>query len=104
MLSALIITRHTASTACSMRRATAWAGTYRSRSSVGRESRQIKEVLRQRCFFVRQRTMLRNRIHRLVGAQHEVKLPQCSDLFGRKGLSFLDKLELRVGQLLQLAL
>jgi len=57
---------------------------------VGRESRQIKEVLRQRCFFVRQRTMLRNRIHRLLGAQHEVKLPQCSDLFGRKGLSFLD--------------
>ncbi len=61
---------------------------------VGRESRQIKEVLRQRCFFVRQRTMLRNRIHRLLGAQHEVKLPQCSDLFGRKGLSFLEKLEL----------
>jgi transposase len=61
---------------------------------VGRESRQIKEVLRQRCFFVRQRTMLRNRIHRLLGAQHEVKLPQCSDLFGRRGLSFLDKLEL----------
>ena len=61
---------------------------------VGRESRQIKEVLRQRCFFVRQRTMLRNRIHRLLGAQHEVKLPQCSDLFGCKGLSFLEKLEL----------
>jgi len=51
----------------------------------GRETRQIKEVLRQRCFFVRQRTMLRNRIHRLLGGQHEVKLPQCSDLFGRKG-------------------
>ena len=61
---------------------------------VRRESRQIKEVLRQRCFFVRQRTMLRNRIHRLLGAQHEVKLPQCSDLFGRKGLNFLEKLEL----------
>jgi transposase len=59
-----------------------------------RETRQIKEVLRQRCFFVRQRTMLRNRIHRVLGAQHEVKLPQCSDLFGRKGLSFLEKLEL----------
>ena len=28
----------------------------------GRETRQINEVLRQRCFFVRQRTMLRNRI------------------------------------------
>jgi hypothetical protein len=26
------------------------------------KSRQIKEVLRQSCFFVRQRTMLRNRI------------------------------------------
>jgi hypothetical protein len=33
--------------------------------------------------------MLRNRIHRLLGGQHEVKLPQCSDLFGRRGLSFL---------------
>jgi transposase len=37
---------------------------------------------------------LRKRIHRLLGVQHEVKLPQCSDLFGRKGLSFLEKLEL----------
>jgi transposase len=35
---------------------------------VGRETRHIQEVLRQRCFFVRQRTMLRNRIHRLLGA------------------------------------
>ena len=60
----------------------------------GRETRQIKEVLRQRCFFVRQRTMLRNRIHRLLGGQHELKLPQCSDLFGRKGLGFLERLEL----------
>ena len=59
-----------------------------------KETRQRKEVLRQRCFFVRQRTMLRNRIHRLLGAQHDVKLPQCSDLFGKKGMSFLEKLEL----------
>ena len=59
-----------------------------------RENRQRKEVLRQRAFFVRQRTMLRNRIHRLLGAQHEVKLPQCSDLFGKRGLSFLEALEL----------
>ena len=28
-------------------------------------TRQRKAVLRQRCFFVRQRTILRNRIHRL---------------------------------------
>lgn len=59
-----------------------------------RENRQRKEILRQRAFFVRQRTMLRNRIHRLLGGQHGVKLPQCSDLFGRKGLSFLEALEL----------
>jgi transposase len=59
----------------------------------GRETRQIKEVLCQRCFFVRQRTMLRNRIHRLPGGQHELKLPQCSDLFGRKGVGFLERLK-----------
>jgi Transposase len=60
----------------------------------GKATREIKEVLRQRCFFVRQRTMVRNRIHRLLGAQHGLKLPQCTDLFGAKGMSFLDKLEL----------
>ena len=59
-----------------------------------RETRQRKEVLRQRCFFVRQRTMLRNRIHRLLGGQHDLKLPQVSDLFGKKGMSFLERLEL----------
>ena len=57
-------------------------------------ARQRKEVLRQRCFFVRQRTMIRNRIHRLLGAQHNLQLPQCSDLFGKRGLGFLDKLDL----------
>jgi hypothetical protein len=60
----------------------------------GKATGEIKEVLRQRCFFVRQRTMMRNRIHRLLGAQHGLQLPQCSDLFGAKGMSFLDKLEL----------
>lgn len=59
-----------------------------------RENRHRKEVLRQRAFFVRQRTMLRNRVHRLLGGQHGLKLPQCSDLFGRKGLGFLESLEL----------
>jgi transposase len=59
-----------------------------------RPTRQRKEVLRQRCFFVRQRTMLRNRIHRLLGAQHDLKLPQVSDLFGKKGMGFLEGLEL----------
>ena len=35
--------------------------------------------------------------------QHEVKLPQCSDLFGRKGLSLLEKLELPAAARLLLA-
>jgi len=57
-------------------------------------ARQRKEVLRQRSFFVRHRTMVRNRIHRLLAAQHNLQLPQCSDLFGKRGLGFLDKLQL----------
>lgn len=57
-------------------------------------TRERKDVLRQRCFFVRQRTMLRNRIQRLLGAQHELELPVCSDLFGKRGMGFLEKLEL----------
>lgn len=57
-------------------------------------ARQRKEVLRQRSFFVRQRTSVRNRIHRLLGAQHNLQLPQCSDIFGKRGLGFLDKLDL----------
>jgi transposase len=59
-----------------------------------KSTRQRKEVLRQRCFFVRQRTMLRNRIQRLLSAQHNLQLPQCSDLFGKKGISALGKIEL----------
>ena len=59
-----------------------------------KETRQRKEVLRQRCFFVRQRTRVRNRIHRLVSGQHGLELPQLSDLFGVQGMSFLRKLQL----------
>jgi hypothetical protein len=48
---------------------------------VGRESRQIKEVLRQRCFFVRQRTMLRNRIHRTFGGFRPVGMNRSHNRF-----------------------
>lgn len=57
-------------------------------------ARERKEVLRQRCFFVKQRTMLRNRIHRLLGAQHGLSLPEVTDLFGKKGMEFLEALKL----------
>jgi transposase len=59
-----------------------------------RRTRLRKELLRQRTFWVRQRTRLRNRIHELLGRQHGVELPQVSDLFGVKGMAALRKLEL----------
>src|SRR5881392_1880181 len=55
-------------------------------------TRQRKEVLRQRLYWARLRTRIRNRIHALIDRQRELKMPQCSDLFGRKGLSALNKL------------
>jgi len=58
-----------------------------------KEIRAIKRVLRQRMFFVRIRTMLKNRIKALL-AQHSVEIPQVSDLYGKKGLRWLKNLTL----------
>src|SRR5262249_49475285 len=55
-------------------------------------TRQRKEVLRQRLYWARLRTRIRNRIHILVDRQRELTMPQCSDLFGRKGMAALNKL------------
>src|SRR5205809_7041841 len=60
----------------------------------GRETRARKNLLRQRLYWARLRTMLRNRIHALLDRQHELELPQCSDIFGVRGLGFLRQLEL----------
>jgi len=59
-----------------------------------REIRARKNLLRQRLYWARLRTMLRNRIHALLDRQRELKLPQCSDIFGVRGLGFLRPLEL----------
>lgn len=56
-----------------------------------RATRNRKEVLRQRAYWVRQRTSLRNRIHRLIGRQHDLQMPQVSDIFGKKGKEALYK-------------
>lgn len=56
-----------------------------------RAMRDRKEVLRQRAYWVRHRTGLRNRIHRLIGRQHGLQMPQVSDLFGKKGKDALRK-------------
>jgi transposase len=57
-------------------------------------TRERKEVLRQRLYWARLRTRIRNRIHALVDRQRELEMPQCSDLFGRKGLAASKKLSL----------
>jgi len=53
-----------------------------------KDIRAIKRVLRKRMFFVRVRTMLKNRIKALL-VQHSVEIPQVSDLYGKKGLKWL---------------
>lgn len=50
-----------------------------------RKMRDRKEVLRQRAYWVRLRTAVRCRIHSLIGKQHDLAMPQVSDLLGRKG-------------------
>jgi len=53
--------------------------------------RDRKEVLRQRIFWVRERTRIRARIHKILGRQHELNMPQVTDLFGSKGRAALNK-------------
>lgn len=57
-------------------------------------TRQRKNVLRQRLFWVRERTRVRNRVHALLDRQHELEMPQVSDLFSKKGIAALKKLQL----------
>lgn len=69
------------------------------------QSRTAKEIVRQRSAWVGMRTRIRNRTHRLLGGvPGGVELPQCSDLFGRKGLCAMRGLRLcepQSGQLVQ---
>ncbi|MBU0520117.1 transposase, partial [bacterium] len=62
-----------------------------------RPNREAQQVLRQRMYFVRLRTSLKNRIHVLIDRQlPEVRqgLTGFSDLFGKKGLNLLWSLPL----------
>ena len=60
----------------------------------GKATRARKNLLRQRLYWARLRTMLRNRLHALLDRQRGLELPVCSDLFGARGLGFLRKLAL----------
>jgi transposase len=57
-------------------------------------TRARKNLLRQRLYWARLRTMLRNRLHALLDRQRGLELPQCTDLFGVKGLNCLRALQL----------
>jgi transposase len=58
-----------------------------------KDVRAIKRVLRQRLFFVRVQTMVKNRIRALL-SQHAVALPDVSDLYGKAGLRWIHALQL----------
>jgi transposase len=60
----------------------------------GKETRSRKLVVRQRAGHVRQRTKTRNRIHRILERQRDLKLPKVKNLFGVKGLAALHRLDL----------
>lgn len=57
-------------------------------------TRARKHLLRQRLFWVRLRTMLRNRTHAILDRQRGLERPQLADLFGRRGQGWLEKVEL----------
>lgn len=57
-------------------------------------TRSRKNLLRQRLYWARLRTTVRNRLHALLDRQRDLQLPQCSDLFGVRGRGFLRRLEL----------
>lgn len=62
------------------------------------DSQRIQQVLRQRMFFVRLRTMVKNKIHSLIDRQENAReeVLGYTDLFGTKGMQFLRSVELPV--------
>jgi len=58
-----------------------------------KQTRDFKSVLRQRMFFVRVQTMVKNRIYDILDRHPEVLLqaPEVSDLFGAAGMQWLSQ-------------
>lgn len=59
----------------------------------GTETRRLRDVVRQRLFLVRLRTMVKNRIHSLL-EKYRVALPAVADAFGKIGRTFLKDVDL----------
>jgi len=61
-----------------------------------RKTREAKNILRQRLFFVRIQTMVKNRIHTIIDRHPEIlsQAPNVSDLIGASGTGWLKEAEL----------
>jgi transposase len=59
-----------------------------------RQTRDNKNLLRQRAWLVRQRTQIKNRVHSILDRNH-LELPEVSDTFGSRGKAWLKAVELR---------
>jgi len=59
-----------------------------------RQTRARREVVRQRMYWVKARTKVRNRVHRILERQPELQMPEVSDLFGKKGIAAMRKAQL----------
>jgi len=57
-------------------------------------TRARKHLLRQRLFFVRLRTMLRNRMHAILDRQHGLGRPQLKNFFCRRGQTWIENVQL----------
>jgi len=58
-----------------------------------KQTRELKNILRQRMFFVRVQTMMKNRLHDILDRHPEVlsQAPEASDLFGAAGMQWLSQ-------------
>lgn len=59
-----------------------------------KEIRDRKNLLRQRTWLVSERTRIKNRIHSIVDRNH-LEVPDAMDLFGKRGQSWMNGLQLR---------
>jgi len=61
-----------------------------------KETRQAKNILRQRMFFVRVQTMVKNRLYAILDRHPEIlsQAPDVSDLFGASGMEWLKQVVL----------
>lgn len=62
----------------------------------GKQTREIKNILRQRMFFVRMQTMVKNRIYDILDRHPEMvsQATEMSDLFGTAGIRWLNQVAL----------